>query len=203
MLIDKKINSPDSVNLSFNGLGLKPRLTGFIFTTMETKMLEIWRNIPHPDYENDYQVSTFGRVKSLKNGRGKILKPYLGKRGYLHVNLSQKKKGVRTFYIHILVAMAFLNHKPNGFKKVVDHKDFNKLNNFVTNLRLVTNRENSSHRKKPHTSKYTGVSWAKKNKKWQAAIQINRENIYLGLYDDEYQAHLAYQNALNNLKAKA
>lgn len=45
---------------------------------------EIWS--PVPDYE-DYQVSNFGRVKSLKLGKVKILKPILDRNGYLQVKL--------------------------------------------------------------------------------------------------------------------
>ena len=76
----------------------------------------------------------------------------------------------------------------------VNHKDCNKLNNNIENLEFVTNRENSNHRfsfvKK--SSKYSGVTWNKKNKKWQSQKMINGKRTYLGLYDNEIDAYNKY-----------
>jgi hypothetical protein len=69
-------------------------------------------------------------------------------------------------------------------------------------LQLITNRENSSKDKKNGTSQYTGVSWNKSRNKWRVYININNKNKYLGLFTDEYEAHLVYQKALNEYKNK-
>lgn len=97
---------------------------------------EIWRDIA--GYEGYYQVSNFGRVRSLDkmqnyNGsvrlhKGKILKPNNDGRGYLIVDLSKNNKSV-TRTIHRLVAIAFLDN-PNNLPQV-NHKDEDKENNFV------------------------------------------------------------------------
>ena len=103
-------------------------------------MKEIWKDIPN--YEGYYQVSNLGRVNSLKNNKtkkDKLLKISIGYDGYFNVGLS--KDGVQKRYqVHQLVAIAFLNHKPNGFEKVVNHKNFDKLDNRVENLEIVSNK---------------------------------------------------------------
>jgi hypothetical protein len=92
--------------------------------------------------------------------------------------------------------MAFLNHTPNGSSSlVVDHINNIKTDNRLSNLQLVTIRYNLS-KDKTGTSKYTGVSWHSRDKNWQASIRINGKKAYLGSFQDESEAALAYQNAL-------
>ena len=160
------------------------------------EQIEIWKDIP--EYEGMYQVSNLGNVKSLKKGSNKILKKCFTTTGYYYVNLYKNKHN--PIKVHQLVAMAFLNHKRNGFKVVVDHIDNNILNNKLDNLQLLTNRENCSKDKKNKSSKYTGVSYIKKHKKFMASIQINKKNYNLGYFENEYNAHLAYQNKLKEIK---
>jgi NUMOD4 motif len=97
--------------------------------------VEIWKDVV--GYENLYQISSLGNVKSLNYRRTKqikILKPAVSVNiGYLSVVLS-KDKIKKTFTVHVLVAMAFLKHIPNGSNLVVNHIDFNKLNNNTFNL---------------------------------------------------------------------
>ena len=156
-------------------------------------------------YEGKYQVSNLGRVKSLSrlanNGRKvkeKIKKPALDRYGYLRVNLCKDNK-TKTFKVHKLVAMVFLNHKPCGMKEVVDHINGIKTDNRLDNLQLITNRENSSKDRKGGTSKYVGVCWDKHRYKWRSNIYVKDKRVSLGRYNDEYEAHLKYQKALNNL----
>ena len=154
-----------------------------------------------PGYEGLYEVSNFGNVKSLGNDKTrkeKILKPVLvGSIGKYYYGLQLFKDGKREqFNIHILVAMVFLGHVPDGHKIVVDHIDNNKLNNRVSNLQLISQRENSSKDKKNGTSKYVGVTWNKDRDKWVSRITINGKFKYLGYFTSEEEAHEAYQNAL-------
>jgi len=168
--------------------------------------MEIWKEIK--GYE-DYEISSLGRIKSLArivyktNGttqtyKEKILKPNNDGNGYLRVCLTKNGKA-RIERIHKLVAVAFLNHTPDGNKLVIDHIDNNPLNNKLGNLQVITHRENSSKDKKGGSSQYTGVCWHKYNKKWTAQVTINGKIKCLGYFKDEIKAAEAYQIALNKL----
>jgi len=168
--------------------------------------LEVWKDIP--GYEGLYQVSNLGNVKSLTKewiaGNGAILK-HNGKilkcrtpDGYKLVSLSVNGK-VKTFAIHQLVAMAFLNHIPNRYELVVDHINDNKLDNRVENLQIVTQRINSFKTQGKYSSKFKGVCWNKKCNKWVSQININGKLKYLGLFKCELEASHAYQKALKEL----
>ena len=79
---------------------------------------EIWKDIL--GYEGLYQVSNFGRVKSTKFGKERILKLTKDKDGYLIVNLYKNNKS-KTLKVHRLVAEVFL---PNPYNlPQVNHKD--------------------------------------------------------------------------------
>jgi len=166
---------------------------------------EIWKDIE--GYNGLYQVSSFGRVKSMnrivekKDGNVLTIKERILRNntssGYCIVGLSKNGK-VKFHHIHLLVAISFLNHTKCGFKKVVDHIDNNPLNNKLSNLQIVTNRENSSKDRKGGTSKYIGVSYHKLKNKWAANIYINNP-ILLGFFDKEEDAAKAYQDKLKEL----
>ena len=168
------------------------------FIKMNTE-IEIWKDIP--GYEGLYQCSSFGNIKKYyKNGKTKILKPFLHKE-YFQYRLS-KESFLKSFRAHKLVAMTFLNHIPCGHKIVVDHINNNKLDNRLINLQLTTQRNNSSKdtfRYNP-TSNYIGVYWSKNSNKWASQIMVNGKTIGLGYYKNETEAHEAYQKALNMLK---
>lgn len=99
-------------------------------------MKEMWKAVK--GYEGLYDVSNFGRVRSLINN--KILKPDIGL--YKVVTLYKNKQRKR-FYIHRLVAFSFIENKEN--KPMVNHIDGNKLNNNVSNLEWCTCQENNKH----------------------------------------------------------
>jgi hypothetical protein len=107
-------------------------------------MQEVWKTIT--EFGEMYQISNFGNIKSFKRGKETILKPAFDKKGYLRQGFYFNSKN-HTKKVHQLVAVYFLNHKPCGMKLVIDHIDGNKQNNFVSNLRLVSNRENCQKRK--------------------------------------------------------
>lgn len=174
---------------------------------MEDK--EIFKDIP--GFEGYYQVSNLGNVKSLERtairqpNRGnylvkeKILKPGKEGGGYLFVMLNvNKKKTMKK--IHSLVAMAFLNHIPNGHKTVVDHINNDILDNRLENLQLISQRQNASKDKKGYSSKYVGVYFFKRDNQWVSQITIKGKCVYLGKFDSEIDAHKAYQNKLKTLK---
>lgn len=114
-------------------------------------MVEIWK--PIKDFEGYYEVSNFGRIKALErlveNNGGmqkrheKILKPDKAKRKngeYYIVSLCKNKKIYKKL-VHRIVAETFIPNPEN--KPVVDHIDTDPSNNFVTNLRWATAKENA------------------------------------------------------------
>jgi hypothetical protein len=167
--------------------------------------IEIFKDVL--GYEGLYQVSNLGNVKSLNynhTGKYKNLKPVKKVNGYYQVSIC-KNGNKKAILIHVLVAQAFLGHIPDGTMKIVpDHKDGDKSNNRADNLELITNRENISRHylTQKKSSKYTGVSWDKNKKKWQAYITIEGKRKHLGLFENEYDAHLVYKKALNELVNK-
>jgi hypothetical protein len=166
---------------------------------------EIWSKIDN--YEGIYEVSNYGRIKSLsrnilKKGVCTIDESILNgtmSNGYLTVKLS-KNGNYETKSIHQLVAIAFLNHFPCKHELVVNHKDFNRKNNHVDNLEIITNRENTNKKHLKSSSKYVGVSWHKKLSKWQARILINGKDKHIGFFDDEKKASEYYELALLSIK---
>jgi hypothetical protein len=97
--------------------------------------------------------------------------------------------------------MAFLNHFPNGKNSIcVDHIDNNKDNNNLSNLQLLSNRENSSKDRVRKTSNFTGVFWNKRTKLWTSSIYYNGKNYTLGNSKDQNLVHQYYLKALEEIK---
>lgn len=145
-------------------------------------MKEEWKIIKQSNY---YQVSNLGRVMGLK--RGIILKPFPDSWGYPTVDIHRKK-----IKVHMLVAEAFMDEKQP--KMQIDHIDRNKWNNYLNNLRYVTQSENryNMNSYKDSKSNYKGVSWHKASNKWTAKIRKNKKDRYIGLFESEIEAALAY-----------
>lgn len=104
-------------------------------------MNEVWKDIQ--GYEGLYQVSNFGRVRSIdryvphgrlgkKFCKGCLMTPHQTNSGYLAVNLCKENK-YRSFDIHRLVAAAFVPVETSDAVQV-NHKDENKHNNCADNL---------------------------------------------------------------------
>lgn len=159
-------------------------------------MEEIYKEIPN--YEN-YQISNKGNIKSFFGNKEKILKPALCSSGYPSIVLCKEGRH-KTFRIHKLVALVFLAHKFNNYESVVNHIDFNKLNNCVENLEVISQRDNTNRKHLKSASKYTRVSWCKRTNKWISYIKINNKQKFLGYFEDEEKASLKYNEALKNIK---
>ena len=172
---------------------------------------EIWKDVP--GFEGYYQASNLGRVRSLdrtitdKNGvkrfyKGRLIDGFTSD-GYKNTTLRVNSKG-KSFRFSQLVAMAFLNHKPNGMKLVVDHINGDRSDDRVENLRIVTFRENVTTCFRSNidslTSKYVGVYWSLRDSIWVADIRYNRLKISLGYFNNELDASNAYQSALSEIK---
>lgn len=100
--------------------------------------MEIYKDVE--GYENLYQVSNMGNVKSLISN--KILKPAKNHNGYLYVCFSKQGKH-KHHKIHRLVAQAFIDN-PNSYP-IINHRDENKTNNCVSNLEWCDHKYNINY----------------------------------------------------------
>jgi len=158
--------------------------------------LEIWKPVKGWD---DYDISSYGRVKSFKFGKEKILKPGLsGYKGEQYFGISLSVNNICKHYkIHRLVGQ----YIPNPFNlPQINHKDGNKLNNHNLNLEWVDNRENQCHSSynRKTSSQYTGVSWDKSTNNWKSIIRINTILKNLGRFNTELEAYQARCNYEKN-----
>lgn len=151
--------------------------------------MEIWKDL----HIEGYQISNMGRVKSFKYKKERILKPFITKNGYHCVRIGYPQKN---HYIHLLVAKMFLNHHSIDRTIVCDHKDNDKNNNKLTNLQIITNRENTIKDRSNKTG-YKGVNHVSKNT-WQARATINKKRITIGYFKSPEEAHNAIKNYINN-----
>lgn len=109
--------------------------------------MEIWKNIK--GYEGKYQISSYGRVKSLKGYHGEdrvyILKPHTSTNlsiNYSYVTLWLNCKS-KKLSVHRLVAEHFIPNPLN--KPFINHIDNNPQNNNMSNLEWCTQKENIQH----------------------------------------------------------
>lgn len=144
---------------------------------------EIWKDIK--GYEGLYQVSNYGRVKSLKgtgNGIRKkddiIILSFRNSNGYNRVHLMKNGKE-QNIYVHRLVAEAFIPN-PNNYP-IVNHKDEDKSNNNVNNLEWCTHKYNVNYgtatERMSKTRKGHEVKMETRNKISRKLKGIKRPNI--------------------------
>lgn len=102
-------------------------------------MDETW--LPIQGYEGLYEVSSFGRVRSLK--KEIILKSWKHYKGHEYTFLFISGRGRKKFFIHRLVAIVFV---PNPLNlPIVNHLDGCKTNNTPDNLEWTTVQGNTLH----------------------------------------------------------
>ena len=101
---------------------------------------EIWK--PIKDFENLYEISNLGRIKSLYFNKEKILKPRLTLDNYYQIDLCKNKK-IYKKYIHRLVAEAFIPN-PNNLP-IINHIDENSKNNVISNLEWCDSKYNNNY----------------------------------------------------------
>ena len=129
-----------------------------------TEINEIWK--PVVGYEDYYEISSMGRVRSLdryvrgscdsiKLHKGRILHPKIDRGGYCIYSLCKDGQS-KSFRGHRLVADAFIPNTEN--KPCIDHINCVRSDNRLENLRWVTHKENNNN---PITT--NRMSTAKKN----------------------------------------
>lgn len=153
---------------------------------------EIWKDIPN--YEELYQVSNIGRVKSLcksnvqKNRWNlpvkifrseRILKPRKSRAGYIRVTLTKHGQH-KSYFVHRLVGYSFIENPKN--LPFINHKDEDKTNNQVENLEWCTAKYNSNY----------GTSierTAQKNREnGDVVFQYGKDGTFIGSYKNAQEA---------------
>ena len=106
-------------------------------------------------------IEGFSKYLIYENGdiytngiRKGFMKPYLTKKGYKRLNLRDDNGKLNRFYIHRLVALAYIPNPEN--KPQVDHIDQNKTNNHLSNLRWASIKENQHNIKQPSCNNKLG-----------------------------------------------
>lgn len=150
---------------------------------------ETWRDIK--EYENLYQISSIGNVKTLHRSKEKLLKQRLDKNGYLRVGLYKNGK-IKHYFVHDLVAEAFLDKKDFKYadeqdkinnldlkRLQVNHiNEFEKFNNNVENLEWCTRKYNINF----GTSIQRSVNTRTKNGVYKKIGKINQDNLSKKVY---------------------
>lgn len=181
------------------------KITEFVFKIKVPDWLERILVVPLLFYRRLRYGHPFRRIP-LTRGKFAIVDPQDFYRLAKHKWLAQP--GQRTFY-----AVRRIRPEKGGKQKVVwmhreiinapdgqpcDHINHNGLDNRKVNLRLATRCQNAWNRRKPNVksrSKYKGISYHSRDKRWSARIQVCGEQKYLGLFKDEVEAARAYDAA--------
>jgi hypothetical protein len=109
-------------------------------------------------------------------------------RGYLYISLDRRK-----YPAHRLA----LFHASGIWPEAVDHKNGEKLDNRLRNLRPATFAQNNANCPRPrtNTSGFKGVKWVARKKKWAAIIRVNKQSKHLGYFHSKDDAHASYCKA--------
>jgi hypothetical protein len=135
-------------------------------------------------------------VKMWRTHRGnrKLKKPFWNQikiqtnaKGYKLINITPKK-----YYLH---RVNYYAHNPDwnihdsSMDNFIDHEDIDCTNNYIENLRVLTNQENRFN------TNCKGFTWCKKAQKWKAQIMVKGKNKSLGYFDLKEDARQAYLEA--------
>lgn len=153
---------------------------------------EIWKDIE--GFEDSYQISNYGRVKSKERViprivRERILKPSLCNGGYLTVPIGEAKRK-KTISIHREMAKAFIPI-PDELKNipieklVINHKDENKTNNCLANLEWCTTKYNNAY----GTARERMIQTQRENSpKKKPILQLSKNNEIIKKYSSIQEA---------------
>jgi hypothetical protein len=138
----------------------------------------------YKDGELYWKLSPTNNVKTGKSAGS------FCKRGYKFVGINKK-----VYRIHRLIFLMHYGYLP----KIIDHKDNNKFNNRIENLREASTFENQQNRtvQKNNKSGIKNVAWHKHSSKWRVSIQVNKKRNFIGSFKDLELADLVATEARN------
>ena len=118
---------------------------------------------------------------------------------YIQLLINKKK-----YYLHRII---YKYHNEDwditdiSKNNVIDHININPLDNRIENLRVVNISENTrnQNKRKNCSSKYRGVSWNKRDNKWEAQIRIDGKKKYLGMFHNEEDAYECYKKKYDEI----
>ena len=158
--------------------------------------------IGHPNYELHYcdEWKIQGKVWNIK--RERYMKD-ITRKGYACTKLSENGKAIWG-KMHRLLIQHF---KPEEWDPslVVNHKDHNRSNNNLNNLEMVSwSMNNSDQDKTNRSSRYQGVYYDKRRKRWICQVNQNKKRIFEKGFLTEKEAARARDNFIqeNNLDLK-
>lgn len=159
---------------------------------------EEWRIIK---WAPDYMISSMGRVKTMKSNPHKIMVgSRIAKLKYPAVVL--RHDGISTTRtIHRLMSEAFLGHNPNGkIEIVVNHIDGNVENNVLSNLEIITQRQNCAHGRVCQGTANESVNIEVNcGGRYVCRVYVNKRRINLGSFDLKIDAELRRDEFLKHL----
>lgn len=141
------------------------------------------------DYDHATGVFTWRKQLSRRCPRGTVAGA-THSRGY-----SQLKVLGRVYLAHRLAWLYVHGRWPVGD---TDHRDGDRLNNAIDNLREVSHAENGQNvakQRRATSSRYLGVHLDRRRGRWESQIKINRKRYYLGAFDTQEEAYAAYLDA--------
>lgn len=162
---------------------------------IKPKKNEIFKKIPKIKGSDisSYYVSNRGNIK---NNKGLIMSVQTNRGGYKVITLVNKKKHKKQlYYIHKLVAYAFIVNDDPENNNVVNHKDSNISNNTVKNLEWTNVHGNNIH---GHGIKVKMID-LKKNKVIKTFDCISQANVFLGLFKTNKSINKACKGHKNNI----
>lgn len=123
-------------------------------------------------------------------GRGQRVAGKRVSAGYVRITI----KG-RAYYAHRLAWIMIFGREPEN---LLDHKNCIRNDNRIANLREASASQNQWNSLKPrglHSSKFKGVAWHSRKRRWMARIYVDSQPKHLGYYQSETEAALAYSRA--------
>lgn len=174
-----------------------------IIYTEEELNSEVWKDVL--DYDYQCQISSLGRFKRVTS----FFKKYVNQitlgskdsRDYLRVQVS-KNCVPKSVKVHRLVAKYFLENYSEEL--TINHKNFNKGDNRLSNLEVISASENiidyiTKVRKKKSYSEVLGVGYHSQISKWTTRVNKNNKRISLGTYETKEEAEqiiIDYNNGI-------